>query len=1554
MNLLSKLNKCIIRTILLVLCLHVFSDNFAQDFSNKGKEFWVVFPPHAPTGGNLANLSLYISSEQNTNGYIVIGGDSTPFNVFAFTPREFVLDRTKTYVSGAESATDANQTTLNKIVSNKGIKVVVAEGQPKIVVYAHIYASARSAASIILPTNVLERRYQVMSFTQSTNTVESGETRRSQFNVIAVEDNTTIRVQLRKNGNLSGTSYEINLPNAGDIYSFQDNVDLTGTSIESISSNGNLCKKIAVFSGSSSLQIGPTSGSVDPLFQQCYPMNSWGLNYFITPFATKNKFIVRVLAREDNTSVVVNGQAATVLNANQFRDYTFTSPLSFSINADKAICVAQYSYTQAGDIGIGDPDMVILNPIEQNLNDATVFLTTKKTITSQNINVVIRDEGISSFRINGQLPNNAFIKIPNTAFSYLQESFNVVANSFLSVRLTSDSGFNAFCYGFGQVESYMYSAGTNVKDLFQKLLITNKFASVTSEALTCTGTPFNASITLPYKPLTIKWKIPNYSQIDEPSPMPFDSLIVSNKIVYTYKLNSDISYSNLGTYNFQVIVNNPTADGCSGEQELSFDLVVAAPPTTNQLIVSSNCLSDSVQISDATILGPNDRVLTNFKWDIGTGVFIDTLSNIKYQYGLAGQYTIRHFVINDIGCVSDTVATILKVDANPILSFQVNSVICQNENVQFDNTTTIPNGTIIRDWIWDYGDFSSKDSLTSSANVLHRFDSLRNYNVTLRSITFNGCRDSLTQTILNHPKPMVGFRLPKLCLDDTNALFTDTTKIEDQSNGFRYRWDFGDILNQQHPNTDTVANPIHRYILPGNYPVSLVVTSSAGCMDSVTSNYTLIGSKPNASFKVIDSLALCSNKVLKLENQSSTTIGAISRMVVYWDFDRNQQDTTLLQQSVLGATIQHQYQNYSYPSRANYAIKLVAYTANTCLDDSIETVEIHPTPIVGFKLPKLCLDDTNALFTDTTSIVDQSVGFRYRWNFGDVLNLQFSNTDTVANPIHRYILPGTYPVKLEVTSNVGCVDSLISNYTILGSKPISSFKVVDELALCSNKEVKIENNSKAGIGAIDQIIVYWNYEHNQLDKTIVNQPAEGTTIRHQYQNYLYPDSTRFMIKLSAYSASTCSDDATRSIDIVPPPSALQVLSSKDYVCFADSLHLNSIVVGGAPPFEFTWNSNDNQVGDFTSNVLKGINPGTVTASVTITDQKKCVYTFSNVKQVIVKSLPVAVLSVKDSVICNDSPIVLKGIGGGTYNWLRDNSPVQVSAIDTLTTNAPGAYQLIVKDSYCSSVASQKIKLNAQVTPMVGFTHSAYSCINGYLVIQTDATAANNVGYLWDYGDGMQSNKAQPGIHTYKQIGAYQVKLNVSNPYCPNDAYEIIGAPIKVIAPLPPSTFTLFVLSNQDSLFSPHKVDSGYVQYQWYPSTFLSATGTASPIFRGDHSISYTLSRTDPNTTCQINDVYNVLVSEDVLVAVPTAFTPNNDNINDVLKIEHGAGIKTLNYFRIFNRFGKIVFQSNQLYEGWDGKFNGIDQEMDAYSYIIDYLTYKDVNVKKTGSVILMR
>jgi hypothetical protein len=128
----------------------------AQDFSNKGKNFWIVYPDHVD--GTSSAMGLYITSDVNATGSIRLGSRTIPFTVMANSvTRKFI---------GPNATGDAPNlgivNTLSEgIQSNSGIQIV--SDQP-VVVYAHIINAARSGAMLALPVNVLGKEYIVPSY----------------------------------------------------------------------------------------------------------------------------------------------------------------------------------------------------------------------------------------------------------------------------------------------------------------------------------------------------------------------------------------------------------------------------------------------------------------------------------------------------------------------------------------------------------------------------------------------------------------------------------------------------------------------------------------------------------------------------------------------------------------------------------------------------------------------------------------------------------------------------------------------------------------------------------------------------------------------------------------------------------------------------------------------------------------------------------------------------------------------------------------------------------------------------------------------------------------------------------------------------------------------------------------------------------------------------------------------------------------------------------------------------------------------------------------------
>ncbi len=1349
---------------------------FSQDFSNRGTDFWVVYSGHIDA--LTSRMALYITSSVNTSGTVSVNGKSTDFTVVANQVTVVQLSTTSPLSNADAYLTNNNLSQLEVIGINKGIHI---KSQNPVVVYSHILNSARSGSSLVLPTKVLGREYVVATYKSTGNIVpttgaSAEQQHNTQFEIIATEDGTNVEITPTNsdynNRHLANVTFDT-LLNKGDVYQFQSFEDLTGTKIRSVATSTLTCKKIAVYAGSTWTAMGcSTAGSGDNLYQQLFPTSSWGKHYFTSPSINRKYDLFRILVQDPATPVYVNGAAlnpSTLIN-NSFYEISTNGDNTYrDIYSDKPISVLQYFITMVCDgSNAGDPEMIALNPIEQTLNDITVMsarrdLTPPNTnITSHFLNIIYKTNAFSSLKIDGAAPTATPKLMGTTGYSFIQEDVTSSTNTSPSHRIVCDSGFICIAYGFGNVESYGYNAGANVRDLNQQLTVENKYATV-QLPITCKGTVFTPSITLPYIPLSLKWVVPKYDTIIDNAPVADSSYIsVTGKLVYKFTLKAKLKYDSVGTYNIELIVNNPTADGCSGEQQLNFDLLVTSAPKVDNKIITSHCISDSVTLNDNTLLASEDRSLSSFIWNVEGGVQGNAKS-FKFLPNRAGKYVINYFVINDVGCISDTISKEILIDSLPKVIFGTSAFKCQQQEITFTDSSTARGAAVLKQLAWNFGDYSSVDTIDiSKKSVVHSFDSLRSYTVSLAVITENGCIAKQSQIIKNNPIPAVGFILPEVCLLDPFAQFKDTTKIADLSNNFKYKWNFGDASNTGSSNTDTIQNPKHRYLNTGDYKVSLEVTSIAGCISSTSVLFTVNGTFPNANFKVLNDTALCSNKEVEIMNKSTVDIGSIGKMIIFWDYDRNLADTT----------------------------------------------------------------------------VDQN-------------------------------------------------------------------------------------------------------------------PSFDKSYKHLYKNFEYPGKMNFTIKIMAYSGGICADDTATSIVIVPPPTGISISSNKDYACMFDTLSFRASMQGGLGPFSYQWKT-DNAAAVFNTNVLNGVNAGNVKIAVTAKDIKQCTYDYDNLKLLEVKAIPTAILKAKDTVICNEDPVTLKGEGNYLFNWMLNDAILFASKIDTFSTMTEGVYKLKVNDGQCNSLLSDPIYIRKLVIPKYTLSYNPTICINTPLALNTNANDAKNIYFKWDFGDTKIFDKAKAINHSYAATGSYIIKLAITNDYCPKYEQFIQGDSVKVVSPILPSTFTLFVLADIDTVLTPLRKDPGYTQFEWYPSTYLSNTSIEHPLFRSNKSINYTLTRTEVLTACKVEDIYKMDVSDLVAVSIPKAFTPNNDNLNDILKIEYGAGLKVFHFLKIFNRWGNIVFQTTNLNQGWDGNMNGIPQEMDAYTYFISYITYKDEPVSKTGSFILLR
>jgi gliding motility-associated-like protein len=140
-------------------------------------------------------------------------------------------------------------------------------------------------------------------------------------------------------------------------------------------------------------------------------------------------------------------------------------------------------------------------------------------------------------------------------------------------------------------------------------------------------------------------------------------------------------------------------------------------------------------------------------------------------------------------------------------------------------------------------------------------------------------------------------------------------------------------------------------------------------------------------------------------------------------------------------------------------------------------------------------------------------------------------------------------------------------------------------------------------------------------------------------------------------------------------------------------------------------------------------------------------------------------------------------------------------------------------------------------------------------------------------------------------------------------------------------------------------------FTWTPSAGLNDPYIANPIANPVISTKYIVYGTT-EWGCTTSDSINIYVDPQTLLALPNAFSPGNGPNNEFKIIK--LGIASLNYFRIFNRWGNLVFETNDINKGWDGTYNGVAQPMDVYVYEVEAVTSTGEIFKKHGNTTLLR
>jgi gliding motility-associated-like protein len=276
------------------------------------------------------------------------------------------------------------------------------------------------------------------------------------------------------------------------------------------------------------------------------------------------------------------------------------------------------------------------------------------------------------------------------------------------------------------------------------------------------------------------------------------------------------------------------------------------------------------------------------------------------------------------------------------------------------------------------------------------------------------------------------------------------------------------------------------------------------------------------------------------------------------------------------------------------------------------------------------------------------------------------------------------------------------------------------------------------------------------------------------------------------------------------------------------------------------------------------------------------------------------------------------------------------------------YRVVLTGTCSQTVASAAAKLTV-VKPVAAFDFQKH-CENLPVVFTNSSTEVGTgpVNYTWNFGDGSGSSISD-ATHTYTTAGTYTVQLIARSVACPSLA-DTATKTIVIDKAIPGARLaTVDAISGRSTQLSSRDFSA---DYKWFTAdgTFNSTVKAPQITVQNEKTVYVKMEFASGCTTTD-SVLVRVFKKEDVFI--PSAFTPDGDGHNDYLKVIM-VQARQLKNFRVYNRWGNLVFQTNDPSIGWDGNWKGEKQRSETYLWYCEAVGNDGSIIKKSGSVTLIR
>ena len=965
------------------------------------------------------------------------------------------------------------------------------------------------------------------------------------FAIVATENNTTVTITP---SDIDSAGHAANVPFTVTLQKGQSYAVIASSNLVSRHLGGSSVKAdkpVCVTIYDDSVFVGT---SYDLIGDQIVPEINTGSEFIIVRGAFNfsafpNQDFYYVWATIDGTQVSENGIVVATLNRGKSYEGRLSSA-SVYITSSQPVYVLQLT-------GVGNEVASTSLPGIKCTGSQTVSFV-RSTTESFYLNILCKTPDIGNFSLNGStgiITPSMFQQVPGTNGVWMAARIDILTlpniNSLISTgtatSVTNTTGL--FHLGFLNGGS---SSGSRL-GYFSNYSRVQLSPVVTSS--TCAGSNVQLYVT-PYSTVTYQWAGPNNFSSTQFNP------VIANA-----------SMSDSGKYYVTANIG-----GCG----ITTDSVTVDihPIPTIQFIKSldTTCIGTAKNISFS--------LTGNAPWNLvySDGVKNDTLKSITqtvFSFPVAPivntVYTIKNLTDTN-ACVANVTAAVypqdtIVVNKLPVADLAYSSLTCEKNAVTFTDRSKADLDTLVH-WYWQMGNGTIHD-VTDKNPFSITYNAWGDDTVKLAVQSSMGCKSDTVSKIINiHPLPKVGFILPEVCLNDASAQFTDTTKLADGTKPKTFGWTFDasaatpvvPVSKYPVPGTSALQNPSIQYVFSSNYKVKEMVGSSFGCIDSLTQNFTVNGAKPKASFVVLDSTRLCSNRNVVLQNFSTVDFGTVSRLEIIWNTNIDSLDENPVTAKQYGFL----YPDFQTPATKKYAIKLIARSGNSsvCADSVTSIVTLRQSPKVSFTtLPGICNDTTPRQIKEAKETGGVPGAFVY---YGTGVS-----ATGVSTP--QSVAAGTYPVKYVYTTALGCSDSATQNLTVWPS-PVAKWNVT--LPTCEKNQLLFSDSSIAGYSSISNR--FWSFGDGT---TAVKTTANSFTKQ-------YSAANNFTASLRVVTDSGCrSSYNIQILNVHPLPVVKFGMPS---ICLPDGRGIftdsSTIADQSEALFSYQWNFGDPN--DATGSLLK--------------------------------------------------------------------------------------------------------------------------------------------------------------------------------------------------------------------------------------------------------------------------------------------------------------------------------------------------------------------------------